>query len=455
MHFKQFIICFLLPFGLIAQDSENVSLLYHHFIDTLPVNYRDSYYSECWGFTFQDSDYAVISSTLGAHFYDVTEPDNMYHAAYVPATVQGFNANWRDYHDYQNYLYTVNDGTDGSLQIIDFSNLPNSVEVVYDSPALIKQAHNIFIDTSSAKLYVCGGASGNNFSFDLAVYSLEDPANPTLIDNYNEWGYIHDVYARNDTAYLEGPDNQMLYVVDFSEPTAPQTLGSLGNYPDAGYTHAGWLTENGKHYVLTDETYDAAVKICDVSDLTDIQVVDTFSSAVSDSSMAHNVIIRDNFTIMSYYNDGLQIFDIEDPTNVVKTGFYDTHDGPENGSYRGAWGVYPFADGKVIIADRQTGLYVLDASDAVYREQPVAVETLVDNQINIFPSPANSSITITADTFIESVKLFDVQGKMVQQQTYFYPWKSANLNFNESVSSGIYFVEINGVANQQQKIVVQ
>ena len=55
----------------------------------------------------------------------------------------------RDYHDFSGYLYIVCDeGSSSTLQIIDITNLPNSVNTVYDSDILFTRAHNIFIDTA-------------------------------------------------------------------------------------------------------------------------------------------------------------------------------------------------------------------------------------------------------------------------------------------------------------------
>ena len=65
------------------------------------------------------------------------------------------------------YLYVVCDeGSSSTLQIIDVSNLPNSVNTVYDSNQLFTKSHNIFIDTATAKLYACA----SNTAMD--IYSL-------------------------------------------------------------------------------------------------------------------------------------------------------------------------------------------------------------------------------------------------------------------------------------------
>ena len=55
------------------------------------------------------------------------------------------------------------------------------------------------------------------------------------------------------------------------------------------------------------------MKICDVSNPSDISVTTTLLSEVSDESMAHNLIIKDDLLYVSHYHDGLWIWDISNP----------------------------------------------------------------------------------------------------------------------------------------------
>ena len=71
---------------------------------------------------------------------------------------------------------------------------------------------------------------------------------------------------------------------------------------------------------MCDENHGLDVKVLDVSDLNDIQVKSLFNSQMGDApnSIAHNVIIRNNIAFVSYYHDGLQIFDLSDPLSPQK-----------------------------------------------------------------------------------------------------------------------------------------
>ena len=390
----------------------------------------ENIYNECWGFKINDTEIAVIGSTDGTHFFDVTEPSNSSQVAFVEGAYTGGGVIHRDYHDYGGYLYAVCDeGSASTLQIIDNSSLPNSVSTVYDSNNLFNKSHNIFIDTATAKLYAC--ASNNA----MDIYSLTDPINPVLLYSYNNVGHVHDAYVRNDTAYLNcGYDG--FRIVDFHYLNVPGgnpvELASLTSYPDAGYNHSGWLSDDGTIYVMQDENHGYDVKILDVSDFNNITVLSSFSSSIDDSSMAHNGIIKDNLVYISYYHDGLRIFDISDPSNPVETAYYDTYIPSSHASYKGAWGVYPYLpSGNIIVSDMQTGLYIFRTTNL----PSMTIDIDVNNTI-IFPNPITNSFKTKIDA--DRIKIFDITGKKIKE----YNIKIDEEIKREGILKGIYIYKI-------------
>src|SRR5690606_26966976 len=65
----------------------------------------------------------------------------------------------------------------------------------------------------------------------------------------------------------------------------------------------------------------------------------------------------------SWYQNGIQVFDISDVTKPVRIGFYDTFPGTKTASYQGNWGVFPqLGFDKILLSDIQSGLFVLDGT---------------------------------------------------------------------------------------------
>jgi hypothetical protein len=211
----------------------------------------------------------------------------------------------------------------------------------------------MFIDTINKKLYSTNGT----------VLDISNPINPAFL--FNMGFSCHDLYVENDTGYFNCTSNG-LKVYEMTTNT-PQYLGGLTSYPHQGTNHSGWKEDNT--YVFADENHGLSLKVIDVSDLSNLSVTALFNSGVDANSIAHNLIIRDDFVYVSYYHDGLQIFDISDPYNPIKAGYYDTYLPNNHNGYAGNWGVDPqLPSGIILVSDVQSGLFVLDFN---YNEESI------------------------------------------------------------------------------------
>lgn len=427
-----------IPFAAIPQDSLNVSLLYQWSDNTLPASFVGNTYNEVWGFVQGGREYAVIGTTMGTHIFDVTTPTASTLVVFIPGPTQGQQIIHRDYHDYNGYLYMVTDEGWGvsTLEIADLSFLPSSAPIVYSSNTLFSISHNIFIDTAKARLYACSP----DYITTLGVYDISTPANPVFLGTVNLPDFSHDIFVRNDTAWINVGGSGLL-IYDVSNVSSPQLIGSLTSYPHQGYNHSGWLNDDGSVYALADEDHGLKVKVLNVSNLGNIQLHDTIGTEVHPLSIPHNLIIKGDYLFVSYYYDGFYIWDISDPNNPVITGWYDTCTLPHQNDYEGAWGVYPLLpSGIVLVSDMQEGLFVFDVSQAVsigVKEQ--------DNppQLRIFPNPTTGVFTVTGAT--EPVQVFDLLGRQVKPSGIPARGGQAGSSIHFDLSSypaGIYFVKV-------------
>ena len=351
----------------------------------------------------------------------------------------------------ENELYAVK--SNGTLWI-------KYVKLVYDQDTAIKLSHNIFIDTAVGKMYSCGGGNSKKFN----VFSLSNPLDPKLIlscENDITWwpstvgtgGYVHDAFARNDTVYCNAGNG--LYVVDFS--STPTLLGNLSSYPDKGYNHSGWLSEDGKTYAMADETWGKKLKMVDVSDLTNIQFLDTVGISGDNNAIVHNPIIKGDYVYVAYYYDGVYIYDIKNPSNPLLVGYYDCSSELNFRSYKGAWGVYPFlSSGNLLVSDMQEGLFVFDVSTAVSG----VAELKIKERFKLFPNPGRNEINLVGiSNFDEtySLKIFDASGKQVHSQELKNNFLgTAKIELSNEIPKGIYVVTIfNGTFVQNIKYIKQ
>ena len=444
----------ILSLNSFAQTGENLELLFHWDDESIVgTSWYDNAYNEIWGVVIAGREFAIIGSTSGTHIFDVTDPVNSEQVQFIAGAAVGPAIVHRDYHDRNGYLYAVSDEGNSTLQIIDIKNLPDTAIVVYDSNELIKTSHNIFIDEELNKMYACNVRTANSgwSSTSLAIFDIEDPVNPAHILNYEVPGTssgVHDMWVKNDTAFLNnGGDG--LFVVDFTELTSPQIIGSLTEYPDKGYNHSGWPTADMKTYVMADEDWGYDMKVLDISNLSNINVTATFSSEIHANSIPHNQLIKDNYVYVSSYHDGLQIYDISDQQNPFKVASFSTYLMDDHDSYRGAWGVYPFLpSGNILVSDMQYGLYVLENTGF----------NIVDDEnkkLFLSPNPAHNTIQIKLPENEITLELFiyDLKGQIIDKK------QISNENNILSVSGlndGIYLVQAQGEKTlYQQKFIVQ
>lgn len=350
-----------------AQISQNMNLLGNWNPGGFPTA-GSLMYNDIWGYVdCSGNEYAIMGGAAYYHFIDITNPSN---PTEVTSILGGNTTTWRDMKTYSSYAYGVCDSCNEGLAVFDLSDLPNSVSMVGQYTTSFSRAHNIYIDVDNGRLYAVGTdtQSGGAIVFDLAA----NPANPPEIGRMSlPGGYMHDIFVRNNIGYGNSGNNG-LWVYDFSNLNNVTTLGNITSYPQQGYNHAGWVTDDNTGYVLADETHDRSLKYLDVSNLSNITATSTFRSELLapdvTGSIAHNPFIRDNYAIVSYYHDGLQVFDISDPSNVVQTAWYDTYTNHSNYSgFDGNWGAYPFLpSGNILASDEFTGLYILQATNITF-----------------------------------------------------------------------------------------
>ena len=244
---------FMLPFLFLGQNK-NISLLDHWYDTTMITNSSMVRYSGCYSFTQNGLDYAVIGTTEGFHIFEITTDSKLRLIDSIQARYVSSQAITREYAHYGNLLYAIGDEGDASLQIVDLTNLPNTVSLVAEiQDERVGKAHNIYIDTARALMYLCLVSpivnGSENSLIPIRVYSLENPLSPQIVfSGIDDLDEVHDLEVRGEIAILSC-GFQGMRVYDFTDPTNPIYLSNLEFYQEQGYNHQGSLSEDGKTYV--------------------------------------------------------------------------------------------------------------------------------------------------------------------------------------------------------------
>ena len=349
-------------------------------IDSLShINYQQLHQAnlnDVWAYADgQGNEYAIVGTSKGTSIVNVSDPSNPVEVFWLPGT----ESIWRDPSVYGDYAYITTEAQDG-LTIIDLSPLPESTNLphtLYTGPLgnSWQSAHTCFV-SEDGYAYIFGSNRGNRGAIILDVHS--NPMSPIEVGVFDEW-YVHDGYERNDTLYLAHIYEGFISLVDVSDKANPVLIGTRTT-PN-NFAPNVWPSQNGQFIFTTEEVSGAFLAAYDISNPTTIVEVDRIQNSPGVGVIPHNTHVKGDFTITSYYSDGVIIHDVTYPYNIIKVASYDTYPGQTIG-FDGCWGVYPFLpSGTILASDITKGLFILNPSyqKASYLEGTVRDES--NNQV--------------------------------------------------------------------------
>ncbi len=310
--------------------------------------------NDVWGYVDElGNEYAIVGTSKGTSIVNITDGANPQEVFWLAGT----ESIWRDPCVYGNYAYVTTEAEDGLL-IIDLSPLPQSTNLtttLYTGPSSNpwQSAHTCFT-SPNGYAYIFGANRGNGGVIMLDLQS--NPMSPVEVGTYDPY-YVHDGFERNDTLYIGHIYDGFFSILDVSDKANPLLLGTKTT-PNS-FTHNVWPSANGEVVYTTDEISGAYIAAYDITDGLNITELDRVQSTANSFVTPHNVHVRGEYLVTSYYSDGVVIHDATYPYNLVQVGSYDTYPGQTPG-FDGCWGVYPFfPSGKAVAADITRGLYVL------------------------------------------------------------------------------------------------
>lgn len=352
---------------------------------------RGVFVNDMWGWTDPETghEYALVGRVDATIFLDVTDPENPVYVGELPMT-EGAHANfWRDIKVYHDHAFIVADGAGAhGMQVFDLRQLrgvTGPLPVTFEETAHydgIASAHNIVIDEETGYAYATGANSGGETCGGaLHMINIQDPEHPAFAGCFADTnagrrgtGYTHDaqcvLYNGPDTEHQGheicfGSSETALTIADVTDKDNPVSLATA-SYPNVGYAHQGWLTDDQRHFYLDDELDELSQDLAgtrtiiwDVTDLDDpVMVKEHFGTTKASD---HNLYIRGNFMYQSDYVSGLRILDISDPENPVEVAYLDTVPfGDNTPGFGGSWSNYPyFESGTIVVTSSREGVFLL------------------------------------------------------------------------------------------------
>jgi hypothetical protein len=183
---------------------------------------------------------------------------------------------------------------------------------------------------------------------------------------YHDFYVAYDPTTHQDKFYGSGAGGY--YVYDISHPEDAKLLVAVTGVSGVTYGHTFTPDPLGRFAISETEYQYAPLRVFDLKP-NGVPFTGNISRPIGAWSPAwhnlvHNHEVRWPYVFTSAYEDGLQVFNMMDPTNPVTVGFYDTFEGMHKQGLcgdlicNGAFGVdVRNADGLIVISDMTTGFW--------------------------------------------------------------------------------------------------
>jgi len=332
----------------------------------------------CWGYVDPgtQNEYALICAGNRLEIRNVTNPASPVLTRSVAAT----GGELKQVRPYSHYVMASNQ-SGVSLQVINMDSIATNPSFVVTIRSYSvgggAGSHALHIDGNYAYLGMNGAGPA------LRIVDISDPLNPVQVGQYQSPlnnADSHDSYVKGDTAYVAFLGGGFS-ILDISNKTAPQSLADV-TYPSPRLTHNCWTTEDGKYLFTTDEVSNGYIRVWDVRDPRNPRQVGAWSAGVPGSDV-HNVQVKGNFLYASYYGEGVEVLDIEDPTQPIEVGHFDT-----DPLGNGCWDFFNFFPSGTLVASNyygssNPGMWLFSFNGATAAK----IKGLVTNQTNGAPLP--------------------------------------------------------------------
>jgi hypothetical protein len=304
-----------------------------------------------------DGNYAYVVGLTGLDVVDVSNPS-------APALVGHIDGRLNDVRIVHGMTSTVafasSEGGDDRTWIIDVTTptAPNLVSVIDE------YSHSLQTRTvgDATELYLA------NYSEAIPRFDVTNPLTPvrtgTIILPGETVSGVHDLTVYGSRIYANNTDAGFVAVDVSGGIDNPVELGRT----KVGYSHASWAgTIGGREIVLHGDegmtgtsALGAYMRVLDGDPASSTFFGELAQYRTRPEVGIHNIEVHGTRAYIAYYQDGVRIVDLADPTHPVEVAHYNTWDDKTayGGAFEGTVGVRKVGD-LIYVADDLRGLIIL------------------------------------------------------------------------------------------------
>ncbi|MFN7140080.1 MAG: LVIVD repeat-containing protein, partial [Limisphaerales bacterium] len=325
-----------------AQVNFNITELGRH----LPISgkgYGDIWAEEniaCLGIW---TGYNSTTTPYGVGIYDISNPAAPnYLANYIVATNAAHNQ--FEHGALRNKIGYFGSWNGGGVHIVSLTNpaAPQTLSVINSSLNGFNRVHTLFLERDY--LYLAAHVAG---TVSVKVFNISNPHSPV---------YLRDIVTTNTTkvhqvTVANKGTNTILYTSGWGGASDGNTnsfgqtdiwdVSNVGTQPPlwlgrlySGYSsHSSWPTPDGNTLVVCRETTGGEVRLYDItvppnpsphSITNPAPLIEISPASIGlEADLPHNPVVIGNLLFISWYQNGIQVFDITDRERPLRIGSYD------------------------------------------------------------------------------------------------------------------------------------
>ena len=239
----------------------------------------------------------------------------------------------------------------------------------------LTNVHNIYLSPTQDLVFAINTSHPRT---DLRIIDVSDPTAPFEAGRFlieaaqSTLDGAHDVHVitrgARQIAFLNALTTGF-FILDVTDPAAIELISHTT--PEGTFSHSGWIGEVAGRplYLHGDEGADQRLTLYDITTLE--TPAPLLSFATRPGLSVHNIEIEGPYAFISYYVDGLRVFDLSTPETPREVAHFDTvPPDTERDILQGNWGVHVDGGGTAIgragavvyISDRESGIYALQVN---------------------------------------------------------------------------------------------
>jgi choice-of-anchor B domain-containing protein len=334
--------------------------------------------ADVWGWIDPETkkEYAILGTTNGVQFIDVTDPAEPIYLGRLPLKAPGGVLIWQEIEILNDTAYIVCDLDPCGLQIFDLNRLRGAESALPvwrpDVVMPFGTAHSIDSNPETNHLFLNGPAVAVGTP---VILDVSQPLAPVPVGVIADDGYTHDSLCRN----YKGPDKDhkgheicfnfnedSVTIYDVTANPQQPVLLSRNTYESASYTHSGALSKDHSTLISTDEGdetglgFPSTLYIWDVRSLAKPKLIAMWHA--KSESIDHNVYSEADALFHANYVNGFRILDLKNAHKgkLKEVAWFDTVPTDDSPSFNGAWAAYPFLpSGNILVGHMDGGLFIV------------------------------------------------------------------------------------------------